>query len=60
VNTHRLALVALAFGAAGFAWGLAAGGAEAWDSAVGTGILGLAAGVLVAACLHAGASWRRR
>jgi hypothetical protein len=46
-------------GAAGALWGLSSGH-EAVDSAIGTGILGLAAGAPVALGWQAVAAWRQR
>jgi hypothetical protein len=59
VTPRRLTLFPLGGGAAGVLWGLSSG-SEAVDSAVGTGILGLAAGALVAIGWHAVAARRQR
>lgn len=58
MTSRRLALLPLGGAAAGVLWGLGSG-PEAVDSAIGTGILGLAAGALVATGWHAVASRRQ-
>jgi hypothetical protein len=51
VTDRRLAVLPLGGGVLGVLWGFGAGG-EAGDSALGTGLLGLAAGALAAAGWH--------